>query len=589
MDKNDFVEVRENLEHLEHVTRLSNPTLRIVVTVAVVVVTIVTTVAAALAALDAADAGTSERLRQGAEVAAASAQVTKDQQTTIAAGQRDDLTEARFRTQYLRQEAANGDTAVASPLTQMADASASVEKQLQAPDVTPHPAGQAYDNFTQNSLQQPIDKATETAQAYGQAATGWRAKEDALLATLSMLAVALFLLGLALTVSRWFTSGLFVFVGCALLGLAAFRVVTVGIGGVEPSTDQSTEAINAYIDAEVQGQHYNDAVTAMDKDASGTPAQTQDSNQARSYLQNIENDLGTAVRVWPGFADAWGALAGWRETEADQFDSGQQATDARNAAIAAYRGQLAAAPPSAINYNALAYEQLLAHDVSGAQSSIAAALALEPNFDVAIETDAEVHLVSGDAAGATAELQQALQQVCASHGTQYAATWYQAARDDQSVLSDAGYTGADIDSFFTLLKGSQATVMYDLYHNQPGCQPIAEPAHPGAGVTNLSVTPDPTLADTVTISFDYANLPAGTILTVNLYEYGDTWEGPAHADFQVGTPGLPSGSGHASTSTIAYVPTDLTQSTTVEVDAGGDLLADTQFDWTKAAVTPVPF
>ena len=104
----------------------------------------------------------------------------------------------------------------------------------------------------------PSYRAAEYQKAYGAERDGWAAKGGAFVAMVTVLAVALFLLGLSRTSVAAQSGGLLVGVGAALAAIAAIWGLTVLF---RPVATPSAEAIEAYVDGRVA---FNSVVAESD-------------------------------------------------------------------------------------------------------------------------------------------------------------------------------------------------------------------------------------------------------------------------------------------------------------------------------------
>ena len=517
--ENRLEEVHEHLEHLEHVASRKFKT---VITVMVLLVTGAATVAGVLVALWSGHESAAQSARQELAAEAVSADLHANALYAANSDQQDQATEEGWQAAFLRLYKDGADATTASLLEQQAKVANAQQKQVSTVSTA---------QLDDAAAKQTI--AGQESQAKASEASDFASKGSGALTVISILAVSLFLLGLAPTVPVQFTRWLFV--GLAVVGLvvSAVRLSVVATG----SSDIPTSA-------------------CIDDYAHATFATT--------YEDQIK-ELKGVVSSCAGYADAYQQLA--------NAQSGLGTKQAFLDAETNYRKALDLRPAyAAILYNNLATAQLFDGHVAQARDSLDHAVELDPHNEVTLASQAEQRAFAGDTTGADRYLDKALQLV-AAHGSYFRQQYFQSLRLDYQLTQDMGIHTKATDAFYLRVKNAEASL--DVYGKAtPG------DAH-GATISSLTVRKaggkrgDQGLA---TLGFQYQGFRAGDHLSVRWYQYGEFFSlTQSQVDTTVGS----NGDGSLDPDTAYVVPTP-PGSWTVEVYLNGNLLKSATFDMPKA-------
>jgi tetratricopeptide (TPR) repeat protein len=485
--ENHLESIKEAAESLEE---MEPSRLRVVATLAVILVTAATVVATVLAAVASNNGAIAQRQRQEAQAHATADSLLAAQQSTAAAQQRDDTTEAEWRSLLFDQVATNAtDPTVAAQLRAEAAAVQTQEKALARAE----PSTTGRFTLYQDKAEIPATKDEQTAEAYAIASSGWIGQEAGDLATISIFAVALFLLGLALTLSSRRSASSFVGLALALLLVGAVRLLISGLGTV-PSP--STTAIGLYVQGTQQIDRLeNDNLTH---------------HQYGVLAQQAEASLTRALAINPTYAVAWEALGNLTfQVSTGRAQYGPAITDLRNA--------ISFGHPFPSLYNDVGYLQTLSRDVPGAMTTLRQALALDPTNVITLASLAEARVVAGDLNGANTYLARALHNV-AHYGPEYQLTYFESFRLDRDNVAQVASRRL-VNAFWTEVKNAEVSLTLS-------GQPTPGSAH-GAQVTNVAVTALDGAAGQhggSTVSFDYRGLKKGDIVSARWYLYDDIYE-----------------------------------------------------------------
>lgn len=477
-------------EEIEHLVELPPSRLKVVATLAVILVTLVTTLAAILAASAASSESVAQRDRQLSLAQAEVAELQASLSTRAANQQHDDGREAGWRAAFLRVEAAQAtDPSVVAQLRAQATVAQSQAKAIEA--ALPAPPGSPLDAHIA-ALQIPVTVADQTADARGQQSAGWLRNEDRYLSTISMLAVALFLLGLALTLSNRSTAKGFVVLALALLVVSGGRLAYIAAG-----SPQAPSAARRCATTSLK------ASTAICDYAQGLNATNND--QAVKLL-------GAAVQASPRYPAAWEALGDAESNVGTRPSLARAERDYDQALELGF-------PEAAIVYNNVGYAQLLEGHLAASAASLDKALALDPRDEVTLASLAEERLAAHDLPGAKRWLDRALAIVSGygprfrNGGSNGASGYFSAFRLDELNLADpGGVPQSMLAPFFTEVRDAEAS-LDALGSDQPG------DAH-GATVSGIVLRQaDEPLgqAGSATLGFSYAGLRAGDIVSLRFY------------------------------------------------------------------------
>lgn len=517
--ENRLEEVHEHLEHLEHVASRKFKT---VITVMVLLVTGAATVAGVLVALWSGHESAAQSARQELAAEAVSADLHANALYAANSDQQDQQTEAGWQAAFLRLYKDGTDSTTAALLEQQAQVA-----DKQAKQGTTVSTAQLNDAAAKQTI------ADQESQAKASEASDFAGKGSGALTVISILAVALFLLGLAPTIPVQFTRWLFV-------GLAVVGLVVSGARLAVVATRSSDIPTSACID---DYAHATFATTYEDqiKELKGVVSRCSSYADAYQQLANAQSGLGTKK----GFLDA--------ETN--------------------YRKALDLRPAyAAILYNNLATAQLFDGHVAQAQDSLDRAMQLDPKNEVTLASKAEQRAFSGDTAGADRYLDKALALV-ATHGSYFRQQYFQSLRLDYQLTQDMGIHTKATDAFYLLVRNAEASL--DVYG-----KPTPGDPH-GATISSLIVrkaSGKNGAAGLATLGFSYQGFRAGDHLSVRWYEYGEFFSlTQSQVDGKISS----DGGGTLSPDTSYIVPTP-EGSWTVEVYLNGNLLNSATFDMPKA-------
>ena len=317
-------------------------------------------------------------------------------------------------------------------------------------------------------LQEDARNKSQLAAAYAQESAGWLEKHNGALAVVSMLALSLFLLGLALTLGNRPTQLGFTALAIVMTLIAGGRIVQIAASPVDVA---SASCIN----------RYGDAVT---------DAQSGQVSAAAKVLTAVVGDCAK-------FDDAWTALGQVRYEQ-----SGKKTTER---AQEAFQKALDTADAKSEDlYNNLGYIELLNKDFGPAQDNLDKAAELAPENPIVLASQAELAIAQHDVAAADRYLDKAFEMV-APLGPYFRDEFFFAGlRSDRDSFAEAGIKGSDINAFF--LKGRQAEATMDL--SAGGAKPGSTD---GGSITNLIFKKSDMklgkYANFVTIGFAYSGIP----------------------------------------------------------------------------------
>jgi tetratricopeptide (TPR) repeat protein len=382
----------------------------------------------------------------------------------------------------------------------------------------------------ESKLNEPTDVARQTAAADAAASSQWEGTEGSALADISMLALALFLLGLTLTITHRPTAVGFV----ALAGVIVLvAVVRLGIVGTHQVDVPTASAISAYANGnqDLATGDYNGAIA--------------------SFRQ--------AVTTSPGYEAAWEQLA--------YADFNLYTPAGFSASDKDYQHALSLKPAQAGRgplLNDLGFSQLVSGQVPAAGATLLDALKTDPTDEVTLASLAEQATLAHDPSRADGYLAQTL-GIVQKHGPYFREQFFQSFRSDQSTFYVAGVPSSVTDPFYLKVKEAEAS-LDSLGSPQPG------DAH-GATVTNLSARPVGTQG-LATMSFDYDGFQPGDHLAIRWYQDGVTYE---LTDSLPNTVLDSSWQGSGSFNPDQYVVPVTAGSQTVEVYLNGVLLSSQTF------------
>lgn len=472
--ENTFSEAHEEIKHLDH---MSAPRLKVGMTVAILVITMLATLAGVLAGIWSSREAEAQTARQQATASALKAELGATTQESEVAQTEDDSIEAGWRSSFLYEEstqvhAADLKRVLLAQQKRTYRISTEIDKRLPSGGVT-----SAY----YARLQEPATHDEQLAKARALEGVGWLEKNNEALAVVSMLALALFLVGLALTINNRRIQLGFTALSIAMLVFSGARLAWIAATPINRPTESCVN-------------RYSSAVTAY---TAGRPG------AARTELESV-------TKACPTYSDAWAALA------QAAFDPGKSTARAQFAS-ASYRALATADSPSAVLQNNAGTAALLNHDVGTAQRLLAAARAAAPHNPIVLSSCAELAAARDDAGQAQSDLRAAITQV-AKHGPYYRdQVFFAAMRDDANSFAQAGWHNRVFDQLFLSAKEAEASL------DSVG---RATPASThGAKITNIYLGPAKKIGGIggfLTIGFQHWGLRPGDHLAFRFYTQNDS-------------------------------------------------------------------
>jgi tetratricopeptide (TPR) repeat protein len=222
----------------------------------------------------------------------------------------------------------------------------------------------------------PVTRAGEFQKAYAAERSAWGTKRSQYVAVVTVLAVALFLLGLSRTSAAVSSGPVLVWSGLAVAGVASIWGLTVFVGKVAPP---STEAIDAYVEGQV---------------AFGSAFEVSD-------LERAAEAFTRALGARPDYSDAYFGR-GLARSQLDFYrDGGPLGSEGARDDFARV---VALDPFNPVAWNNLAVAQFWLGDLDGAVGAIRRAAGIGPDDPLANLNLALLLLVTGDAEGYEAQL-----------------------------------------------------------------------------------------------------------------------------------------------------------------------------------------
>jgi tetratricopeptide (TPR) repeat protein len=470
--------VEEAQEQIEHLQDLAPSRFKIGVAVGILLVTAAATFAGVYAARSAGNVSDAQRSRQELSASAVSDGLHATALGVAADQQRDDSTEAGWRAALLRIEAGDSAAGVAGALRAQAAAADSQSSTAGAAVPLPHAPYRTY----AAQIEVPTLLVQQSALSYAQQSAQWQAKGTAALSIVSVLALALFLLGLALTISHTLTQKGFVLLALIMLVVSTVRLGVIASGGIVHPT---ASCINGFAvgSARYAGGDNAGAITTLQR----------------------------AVASCPSYADAWNALA-VAEYSLKTKAGFQFSEHAFAKALALNETK------PAVMYNNLGFTQLINGRLGDAAATLASALKLDPTNEYTLASLAEERLLNNDPAAADRYLQRAMHLV-AGHGPAFRLAFFTALRTSQQAFRGLGPHNSLLVSYFTKFREAEASI--DSRNSAtPG------DAH-GAKVSNIIVRTEAGSLGTAgyaTLGFAYTGLRTGDHLSLRWYKYDDIYE-----------------------------------------------------------------
>lgn len=415
-------DLRDTLDDLRDTEELRDRNIKVRVTILILVITVLGTVAAVMASLADAQAVTAQRHQ---EVQALAAQQAQDAAAADLSSYQDSSNQAQL---YFDRDAAWWiERNSSSAQTVQAMRTAWLQRSHAWQGTISAKATGYWNAFTAS------ERTGELALVDGQAVAAWRDKEDGYITGAAVFAVALFLVGLVLTTHRRSSRQIFVAASILLAVFACIRIAQTFTRQV-PGISQRT--LTAY--------------------ANGQQALNQHNNQ--SAINSFEQ----AVAERPDTAEAWLGLA-------NALDSGAFPSRASLIqAIAAYHHVMAEGEGSSEARDSLAFDELRLGLVNGARRDIVPALKTRDNIDwsYAEGTLAEINMVSGDSAGALADLSAAVNKVDQLDPS-IVENFFASLRDDEAYFARAGLSPARWKPFYAVAASAEAS-LDAIYQPMPG-------------------------------------------------------------------------------------------------------------------------
>jgi cytochrome c-type biogenesis protein CcmH/NrfG len=485
--ENPLHEAHEQIEQLEE---KPESRLKAVVIVAILVVTMLTTAAGVLSAIWSAHYSETQRERQQAATTSLQESVGVNAQLRAVDALKDDIKEATWRKTFLHVYTLElSDHAMNTVLQKQADSSGAVAKQLGER----LPAGANKDNYA-DVLSEPALADSQLASAYAKESSGWLEKQNGALAVVSILALSLFLLGLALTIGNRATQLGFTVLAIVMTVVGGVRLLQVQLTDITAPTEHCIHVASG-ANADLVVNQYKDAAAKL----RDVVAECPDYGNAWSQLAN--------TYFYQGVASYNKKIAHTTWAQAEEAD--QRALDAADV-------------KTGVLYNDLAFMQILNHDYTAATQNLAKAHELSPESHYVLGTLAELAIAQGDEKTADEYLKDAaltLKDAGPYFRDQY---FFTSLRYDNGYFATAGITGQKVTDFFA--KAREYEAMLD----------VKNMAHPldthGASVSNLVFRKSDSVlgrtAGFITIGYSYHGLQPGDVVSLRFYSYGDTYYDP---------------------------------------------------------------
>lgn len=468
-------------EKIEELEALPESRLKSIITVTIVLVTILTTVAGVLAALWSARQSETQRERQQATAEAVQAGLHATTEQGALDAQRDDQREALWRQVQLDFNAdsvESSSTDLASALRLQGEAAGKQAEELSGE----LPKNEDAYDVRVAEMRTDVTKQEQSARALAQESVGWLDKHNGALAVVSMLALSLFLLGLALTLGSRPTQVGFTVLAIAMTVVAGARLAQISAQSIDTASES---CIEQFADGDTQlnaGEFAKSAAT----------------------LQDVVHDCSH-------YSEAWSDLM---TATLYQFEHGGLQTSLTYAQHALDT----ATPKSAVQYNDLGYLQTLAKRFDPAEANLDEALQLDPQNEVILASRAELAVVEGQKDTAQHYFDKAMTSV-AQHGPYFQRLYFQNVRLDQLIFGAFGITSHELTDFFTAAKQTEVS-LDELHRQQPGS------TH-GATITNLIARPATGSlgkAGCATIGFSFTGFAEGDHVSIRFYQNGVTYE-----------------------------------------------------------------
>lgn len=485
--ENPLHEAHEQIEHLEEAPESR---LKVVITISILVVTMLTTAGGVLASIWSAHQSETQRERQQAATKSLEEGLTVNSTLSSVDTAIDDATEAQWRETFLKVYSMEvSDKSLVPQLKKQEQAAKQVVDQINGR----LPAG-ARDSSFSDRLNEDSVTESQLAAAYARESAGWLEKHNGALAVVSMLALSLFLLGLALTIGNRPTQIGFTALAAVMTVIAAARLVQIDVSDIKAPTEDCIRTAAAAT-AFVVDTEYKRAETKLEEALGACPSYGDAWSalgQARFYEGVVSGDPAVAKRDWPRAQQAY-----------------QRALDVADTRS----GEL---------YNDLAFLQMLDHDYVDAQANLDKAYELSPNSNYVLGSRAELAVARGDDTTAERLLRQAADNLKDAGPYLRNDYFFASLRYDHAYFTQAGITGRKVDAFFQ--HGREYEALLDSGHMTTPLD-----TH-GATINNLVFRRSHSVlgrvSKAVTIGFDYSGLKVGDVLSFRFYGYQDSTYDP---------------------------------------------------------------
>ena len=461
------MELQESVEHLEHAAHGPRTRLRVIVTVLILAATVEAAVVGYMAATASSNADTTARERQLHDVAAAQATLYAAGQSGLSNDISADEVDAARRA-AVRNFQAGQPGVSAADRAELAAETARWSAVQHAEEVL-NPAGVDSLQLYRAKVGKPATREQQLADLAGEQTEAWVRRSDVYVAVVGLLAVALFLLGLALTVPR------------RIIGYG-FAMLALGIGayGGVRTVLATTPELPAMSDSVLSA--YTDGVVA----------------QAAGKHTEAIADYERAVKGRPHYAQAWKQLA-------DSRNSFTASTDALHETVRDYQRAIAEGDRRANVYHFLAFTEMrlghvgdalkdarTAHDIAPVNAQIDFALAL-------------TELLNGDSAGAQRDSRAAF-ALLKDQLPSDRALYFSQLRNDEAVLANAPVNQSQLKPFF--LAGREAEASYDALGG-PDPTPLRGATASISAVEGVNRT---------FYAFVYSNFAVGRVVGIRWYD-----------------------------------------------------------------------
>jgi tetratricopeptide (TPR) repeat protein len=519
-------------EEIESLEDMAPSRLRVVATFAVILVTAATVFATVMSATASSNAAVAQTNRLFNEAKATAESLSAEQQATTTAQQGDDTTEAAWRSVLLEQAATEAtDPVVAEQLRTEVVAIDTQHRALAAAESTTKTFSTSFFAYQDKTSKIALTDE-QTALAYASQSSAWTGEEAGDLSTISMFAVALFLLGLALTLSSRRSASGFVALALVLLLVGVGRLALSGASSV-PAPSKS--AIAQY----VRGVQLDDTLNSGN---AGYKQFILIENKAKKYFDR-------AVQLNPTYAAAWEALG--ENTMSRNFPANKPSQYLL--AAKQFRNAVSDGHPFPELYNEIGNALTFAKDVRGGMAAHQQSRALDPNNAHTLAGLAETQVIAGDRKRANYWLDKTL-HVVASYGPRYQQPFFDELRNDRTVVATLSPNASIVIGFWTKVQNAQVSLNIS-GSLEPGS------VH-GATVTNIAVSRLRGAAGAhggTSVSFDYKGMQDGDRVSARWYN-GFSYEPSASTALSVSSviaPGssvLAPGSGSATTDSTGWEP-----------------------------------